>query len=298
MVARPISIHRTGFTLVELLVAIAIIGILVALLLPAVQATREAARRHQCVNNLKQWGLAVHLYESANRRLIYAGELSPRRGWPSSLWPYIEEASLVEKYNYNQPFFTSPNITYCAVQIPLYFCPSDRTGMWRGDPYIRSRGAYVLNWSNGTDRYYVVDAPVMPGPFFHNRQFKLKNVTDGLSKTMFISEVIMALQDQYFDTRGDMLNDYNSTSVFMTINTPNSGVDYMACAEDSANPSPCISVLSGNSYQSARSRHSGGVNVLMGDGSVHFISDEVSINLWRALGSMAGSEQVDITNAN
>jgi prepilin-type N-terminal cleavage/methylation domain-containing protein/prepilin-type processing-associated H-X9-DG protein len=290
--------HKFGFTLVELLVVIAIIGILTALLLPAVQAAREAARRHQCVTNLKQWGLAMQMYESSNRRLIYAGELTPRRGWPPSLWPYVEEAALFEKFDYSNPFWTSPNITYCAVQIPLYFCPSDRTGMWRGDPYTRSRGAYVLNWSNGTDRHNPVAGPVLPGPFYHARQYKLRNITDGLSKTMFISEVIMAVEDQYYDTRGDMLNDYNSTSVFMTINTPNAGVDYMACADDNVNPSPCIHDLSGNSYQSARSRHAGGVNVLMGDGSVHFIPDEVSVEVWQALGSMDGGEQVDLLNAN
>lgn len=290
--------RKSGFTLVELLVVIAIIGILVALLLPAVQAAREAARRNQCVNNLKQWGLAMQMYESSNRRLINSGELTPRRGWPPGLWPYVEEAALFDKFDPRQPFWLTPNITYCAVQIPLYFCASDRTGMWRGDPYTRSRGAYVLNWSNGTDRHFQVDAPVLPGPFYHNKQYRLKQITDGLSKTMFVSEVVMALQDQYFDTRGDMLNDYNSTSVFMTINTPNSGIDYMACSEDPLNPSPCTHVLSGSSYQSARSRHPGGVNVLMGDGSVHFVPDVVSLTVWRALGSMAGGEQTDVSNAN
>src|SRR5262249_41780800 len=112
--------------------------------------------------------------------------------------------------------------------------------------------------------------------------------------TMFLSEVMLALQDAYFDTRGDMLNDYNSTTVFMTNNTPNAGVDHMACYEDQLQPGPCLHDLSANSYQSARSRHPGGVNALMGDGSVLFVPDEISLDIWRALGSMAGDDRAEL----
>jgi prepilin-type processing-associated H-X9-DG protein len=115
---------------------------------------------------------------------------------------------------------------------------------------------------------------------------------------MFMSEVIMALQDNYYDTRGDMLNDDCGCAEYETINTPNAGVDNMLCAEDPNNPSPCADDFSGTSYQSARSRHLGGVNVLFGDGSVHFIADRISISTWRALGTIAGGEAVDITTAS
>ncbi len=291
--------HRRAFTLVELLVVIAIIGILIALLLPAVQAAREAARRNQCTNNLKQWGLATQMYESSNKWLPFGSHQGPRRSWPPNLWPYIEESALYGQYLYNQEFWLPPNLPLCAVQIPLNFCPSDRWAMWYGDPYTRSRGSYVLNWSNGSyNNSPVAGAGTFStGPYYLNRQYQLKKVTDGLSSTMFMSEIIIALQDNYYDTRGDMLNDDAGCAEYMTINTPNSGVDNMLCAENQTDPSPCANVFAGNSYQSARSRHPGGVNVAFGDCSIHFVSDAVDINVWRALGTMAGGEILDPAGA-
>ncbi len=130
-----------GFTLVELLVVIAIIGILIALLLPAVQAAREAARRSQCTNNLKQWGLAVQMYESANTWLPFGSHQAPRRSWPPNLWPFVEENELAVQFQYGVDFWLPPNLALCAFQLPLNFCPSDRWAMWYGDPYTRARGA-------------------------------------------------------------------------------------------------------------------------------------------------------------
>jgi prepilin-type N-terminal cleavage/methylation domain-containing protein/prepilin-type processing-associated H-X9-DG protein len=291
--------HR-GFTLVELLVVIAIIGVLVALLLPAVQAAREAARQKQCVNNMKQWGLAMHMHEQSTGSLPVGSHQDPRRSWPITLWPYIEEADLFKQYQLDTDYCDAPNLVLCAVQVPMYFCPSDRVAMWFGDSFTRSRGAYVLNWSNMSyDGSPVTGAgPVQQGPFGLDTQVQFRQITDGLSNTMFMSEIMMALQDNYYDTRGDMLNDDCGCAEYETINTPNAGVDYMLCAEDPNNPSPCANDFSGSSYQSARSRHPGGVNVLFGDGSVHFIADNISISIWQALGSIAGGEAVDIRSAS
>ena len=283
---------RHAFTLVELLVVIAIIGILIALLLPAVQAAREAARRSQCVNNLKQWELAVQMYESVNKWLPFGSHQGPRRSWPPNLWPYIEESTLSTQFQYGVDFWLPPNLALCANQIPLNFCPSDRVGMWYGDPYTRSRGNYVINFSNGSYNNTAVAGAgtFSSGPFLLNQQIQLKKITDGTANTMFMSEIIMALNDSYYDTRGDMLNDDCGCAEYMTINTPNAGVDYMLCAENPTSPSPCANVFSGSSYQSARSRHPGGVNVSFGDGSVHFLADEIDITTWRALGTIAGAE--------
>jgi prepilin-type N-terminal cleavage/methylation domain-containing protein/prepilin-type processing-associated H-X9-DG protein len=297
--ARPFG-PRQAFTLVELLVVIAIIGILVALLLPAVQAAREAANRMQCVNNLKQWGLAIHMYESVNRRLMVANSGTPRRSYPPALWAFIEETGMAEQYRYDMDYYVGTNAPISATQLPLYFCPSDRWGMWRGDFAVRSRGNYMLNWSNGSFDTNVVSGPgpYLPGPFARNRQYRFKDITDGLSKTMFMSEIMLAMVDTYHDTRGDFLNDDPAVAQYMTVNTPNAGVDLMDCPEDQVNPAPCLFVFSNSSYQSARSRHPGGVNVLFGDGSVHFGSDDISITVWRAVGSIAGSELVELYDIN
>jgi prepilin-type N-terminal cleavage/methylation domain-containing protein/prepilin-type processing-associated H-X9-DG protein len=300
----PVAARRrpSGFTLVELLVVIAIIGVLVALLLPAVQAAREAARRAQCVNTVKQWGLAMHNYHDANKRIPYGNHRpnGQRHSWPPALWPFIEQMSLYEKYNWNQPFHHlgtphTGNEALCEVQVDQYFCASDKRGFWDfPDAYRRSRGNYVLNWGNGpyipaaTDENYTKLAP-----FRRDKQYRFKDVRDGLSKTMFLSESIQAIQDNHFDFRGDILNDDIACAQYMTVNSPNAGVDRGICV-DLTNPAECLNGYGASSYVSARSRHPGGVNVLMGDGSVTFFPDEIDITVWRALGTMAGDEQVEI----
>ncbi len=155
----------------------------------------------------------------------------------------------------------------------------------------------MINFSNGSYNNTAVAGAgtFLSGPFYLNKQYRLKNITDGTANTMFMSEIIIALQDNFFDTRGDMLNDDSGCAEYMTINTPNAGVDYMLCAENQSQPSPCANVFSGSSYQSARSRHPAGVNVAFGDASVHFIADEIDITTWRALGTMAGGEVLGST---
>ena len=154
---RGVTRAGAAFTLVELLVVIAIIGLLVALLLPAVQAAREAARRAQCVNTVKQWGLAIHNYHDATKRIPYGNHRpnGQRHSWPPALWPFIEQTSLYEKYNWSLPFHHigtphTGNEALCEVQIDQYFCASDKRGFWDfPDAHRRSRGNYVLNWGNG-----------------------------------------------------------------------------------------------------------------------------------------------------
>lgn len=122
--------RQRGFTLVELLVVIAIIGILVGLLLPAVQAAREAARRMQCSNNLKQLGLAAHNYESANRQLP-AGWVSstlagnPGWGWSAALLPYMEGATIYQQIDHRLPIADPLHAKVRMATVPNLFCPSD-----------------------------------------------------------------------------------------------------------------------------------------------------------------------------
>ena len=300
---------RRGFTLVELLVVIAIIGILIALLLPAVQAAREAARRMQCTNHLKQWGLAMHNYESSNKILSYpnsrtggssgCGGLGAafRISFPPFLWPFLEQQPLYDRYDFNLPFHYpynqgpgNGNEPVVMVQVSLYFCPSDRQGMWvpPADSHSRSRGNYVLNWGaadfcQNTSTYPNYRA----SPFGPNRSARFAEITDGLSNTMLMSEVLQSKKDTDFDFRGDILNDDVTCAQYMTLDTPNSGVDHNICV-DLEKPAPCI--VASPRYVSARSKHPGGVNVLFGDGSVHFFSDSIALETWQALGSMDGGE--------
>ena len=304
---------RSGFTLVELLVVIAIIGVLVALLLPAVQAAREAARRTSCINKLRQWGLAVHNHHDSLGYIPQGNQNNPRRVWVVLVWPYVESGSMYAQFDQTQHFYLPPNTVTSttngiyAKTAPLYYCPSDRmNAIWKGDIYYRARGSYVINWGNQAVPYNAADTAQDPGkgiaPFGYEdnasgslpRKVRLANFTDGTSNTLLISEIIMAGNDSDFDIRGDWLNDDRPCTQFMTINTPNSGTDvspYCNAATYPKNP-PCTTTGSGNSYKAARSKHPGGVNALIGDGATRFFTNSVSITNWRALGTMDGGEVI------
>jgi prepilin-type N-terminal cleavage/methylation domain-containing protein/prepilin-type processing-associated H-X9-DG protein len=286
--------RRTGFTLVELLVVITIIGILIALLLPAVQAAREAARRTQCANNLKQWSLAMANYESTNSRfpfgtLTSADWWSQRQTFVPSLWPYLEQANLYGGYNYNYGFWHAENLKLEAVQVPLYFCPSDRPGMSTADIYVRSRGNYLVNW--GFCDFWKSQTGYRVGPFGQNRQSSVADIRDGLSNTMFMGEVVQAIQDSDYDLHGDFFNDNSGAAQFMSYYTPNSGVDELPYCFSTTEPAPCH-VNATTVYVTARSKHPGGVTIAFGDGSIHFIADPIDSSAWRALSSMAGDEGI------
>jgi prepilin-type N-terminal cleavage/methylation domain-containing protein/prepilin-type processing-associated H-X9-DG protein len=286
---------QRGFTLVELLVVIAIIGILVGLLLPAVQAAREAGRRTQCLNNLKQWGLAMHMHE--NDRGVFPSGTIRGTGWfpdgypgPNGehlrqsfvpfLWPYFEQNDLRAEYDYKWSFHGKENLKIVIHQLPMYFCPDDRRGFWRGDIYARTRGNYVVCWGNGN--YWQTNRTFTTAPFGPNRRSKVSDIGDGLSHTMFMAEVLQATVDEHFDFRGDFFNDDQSCAQFMTHNTPNSGVDSTVCV-DARLPAPCLRTASES--VAARSNHPGGVNVQFGDGSVRFIADQIALATWQAMGS-------------
>ncbi|MAT69225.1 MAG: prepilin-type cleavage/methylation domain-containing protein [Planctomycetaceae bacterium] len=326
--------RRLGaFTLVELLVVIAIIGVLVALLLPAVQAAREAARRTQCINNLKQWGLAMQLYHDANNHLPigaqgYEGVATtdplyrPRQTWVMHLWPYIEQTNLDAANDLDLPFYNPPVTIHNTldglggVAVPMYNCPTD-FGVGRDQSvgtYQRRRGNYVVNW--GTARYgraYNEDRGNGIAPFsqvngrtYDPRETKFAEITDGLSNTLMIGETLKAWAEADVDWRGDFLND-EGVFRFQTENTPNStAFDHVPRYVDNDDPlmpvvapgqtttqSSNLSSDFTNQQSASRSRHPGGVNVLRCDSSVEFYSDDVSLSIWQALSTMNGGEVVN-----
>ena len=303
----PKPLH--GFTLVELLVVITIIGILIALLLPAVQAAREAARRMQCSNNLKQWGLGMANYESAHGIFpvgaLGGDEPSPypdggcgpkgeyrRQTFVVALWPYIEQLGLTGQYDYNYAFYSSKNRACVTLPVPLYFCPSDRQGLWTADSYPRSRGNYVVNWGY-CDYTQQLPEGFKIGPFSKERRWRAADIRDGLTNTMFMGEIVQAVNDSDYDFRGDFFDNDKGAAQLMTLYTPNSGNDSMACGGATPNePGPCTWSATGPVYVSARSKHPGGVTIAFGDGSVQFIADPIDVATWRAISSMDGGEPI------
>lgn len=303
----------SGFTLVELLVVIAIIGTLIGLLLPAVQSAREAARRSQCTNNLKQWGLAMHGHHDATGYLPYGNNRvnpqgtestkpsnsSARRTFIISLWPYLEQLELSSAYNPALGFFQSPNLALCAAPATHYYCPSDRpSAMARHDIYVRCLVNYVPNY--GPDELFTQGRKA-PFGWTHSGGWsnfipyrtKFADITDGTSKTLLMAEIRFRPRDDSRDSRGDAFNEAGM-SWFMAYSTPNSGVDRMntgTCTPADVPDMPCQQT--GGATYAARSRHPGGVNVAMCDGSVRFIQDSITLSPWAAMSTM---NQGDLAN--
>jgi prepilin-type N-terminal cleavage/methylation domain-containing protein/prepilin-type processing-associated H-X9-DG protein len=306
--------HSRGFTLVELLVVIAIIGILVALLLPAIQAAREAARRTQCLNHLKQWGTAMHLYHDTKKRLPI-GSSGPttafpdvrRQTWVMYLWPYVEETNLAAANVIANHFYVAPGTIagtmdgLCGKFVAIYYCPSDIGVDQTSGTYQRRRGNYVVNWGNSF--YGQVVEPKEKAPFSHikgdrgqPRKTDFADITDGTSNTLMMSECLKAWSADDNDWRGDIHND-DGEFRFHTKLTPNtSAPDVFESGWFQSTGDPKMPAAAGAAtvqVTAARSRHPGGVNAVLCDASVRFVSDSIALDVWQALGTMNGGELGD-----
>jgi prepilin-type N-terminal cleavage/methylation domain-containing protein len=294
---------RTAFTLVELLVVIAIIGILVALLLPAVQAARESARRTQCVNNLKQWSLSFHNHHDTMKRFPFGSCNSPRQTWVMYIWQFIEQNNLSNKNIVTEHFYNPPCTIgntmngLCGQRVNAYYCPSDTGSDQNGAStyYQRCRGNYAVNWG---PTYYDT-APTFNAPFGHvngNRStpqvVTFSWITDGTSNTLLMSEQLMAKSPDDNDWRGDIHND-DGVFKFMSINTPNSSAPDCVYWNVPDNDPRMPVTTSGSQQSAARSRHMGnGVNSALCDGSVRFITGTIALTTWQALSTAQAGESV------
>jgi len=296
---------RRGFTLIELLVVIAIIAILVGLLLPAVQKVRETSARNKCMNNMRQLGLAMHTHHDSKGFFPIGARNNPRQTWVMHLWPFIEQTNLALQINIStQQFYDAPatnggSLTgLTGVKVPLYYCPSDTPADLdaSGAFYQRRRGNYVVNW--GQTMYDTAPDVNKLAPFSHTdgnrstpRPTNMNSITDGKSSTLMVSEYLMPKSRDDNDWRGDIQND-DGVFKFMTLTTPNSSaIDIVNWAQDTGDPMLPVST-GGSQYNAARSRHVGGVNVVLCDGSTRFVSSKIALNIWQALGTMNGGETV------
>lgn len=310
-----------AFTLVELLVVIAIIGTLVGLLVPAVQAARESARRNNCTNFIKQWGLAMHNHHDAQRYLPYgtnrlypmgseattpianstAIDAAASRTFVIALWPYLEQSELFSKWNPAVNVFDSVNRKLAATFAPHYYCPSDRPGaQMTGPSYFFRYGNYVLNY--GTTTVLPSASNKRKAPFgrlsgsLYSQEVpyrtKFAEISDGLSSTLLMAEVIFQKSNAELDARGGIF-DINKGPYFTTANPPNSGIDLTnICVNTVDIPCQSIGSSNGGASLSSRSRHGGGVNIVFCDNAVRFVSDTIDPATWMTLSTMNGGERV------
>lgn len=317
MERKPITIRLPkGFTLVELLVVIAIIGILVALLLPAVQAAREAARQCSCRVNLKQVGLATHNYHDVNRHLPPpkagdGGDRDELGGTLIVLLPYLEESGLYDTYDFEQAINAAVNTPVTTTTVETYLCPSMRLptlGPAENSPALGT-GSYLISTNTHFDGFDELDGAftnVFAGVPY---RLGLKDITDGTSKTLLIGETNYAFESLERVPSVSNLNGLGfawargyRVVAWGHMSTPNQkdaedfGLfpetvqEYHTLYNNSKKRKAPVS------YRTFRSDHSGGVQFAMLDGSVRFLPTDTDPMVRRALVTRAGDEILDTLN--
>jgi prepilin-type N-terminal cleavage/methylation domain-containing protein len=322
-------VRRQGFTLVELLVVIAIIGVLISLLLPAVQAAREAARRSHCQNNLKQLGLALHNYMDSVGALppvciLKVGELSDTFSVHARLLPYVEQTSLQNLIDWRTSWSLQPNVA--RTRVPTFLCPSEINDRPAVQPTMTH---YPTNYGANSGTWFQWD-PVTnrhgDGAFVVNESLRSGHFIDGMSNTLGMAEV-KAFQPDLVDSGnattpttpppstpaevvaygGTFLPDFGHTqwvngiiihTGFTTTFPPNTFVPYVA-ADGKTYDVDFTSIRLGftttlctNVSFVSRSYHPGVANAMMMDGSGRPFSNTIDQAVWRALGTPAGGEVV------
>jgi prepilin-type N-terminal cleavage/methylation domain-containing protein len=322
----------SAFTLVELLVVIAIIGILVALLLPAIQAARESARRTQCINQIHQLTLALQNYHDARKGFPPGvqndkGELFeyPRLTWMMHTFPYLEEGAIFGVFNMKATAACSGGVWLDPANQPAVsksvaglLCPTDGEGdLYHNHPGCGGQAAKsnyagffgnvnmggVLAYFKNPNAVSTTTPKHLPAAFMMNRKVKISMITDGTSHTMIIGEILKGVSGDNDDIRGVHWYDHVAASQIFTATLPNSSQpDFLYplwCYGKENLPQLNLPCRPGNGsgenhMAAARSRHSGGVQIGLTDGSARFVPDSIDLSVWQALGSINNGEVVDL----
>jgi prepilin-type processing-associated H-X9-DG protein len=246
----------------------------------------------------------MHLFHDTKRQLPLGSREAPRQTWVMYLWGYVEQGSLDSLNDFTLSFYVPPatigdtlnGLTGQAV--PIYNCPSDGGSDQTVGFYQRRRGSYVVHWGNS--RYGEIIEPPGTAPFSHingdranPRVTSFKNMVDGTSNTLLMSEILKALSPEDNDWRGDIQND-DGVCRFHTLVTPNTSapdiIENGWFQDTGDRMMPAVAGARQSQVAAARSRHPGGVNASMCDGSIRFVNNSISLRLWQALGTMDGAE--------
>jgi prepilin-type N-terminal cleavage/methylation domain-containing protein/prepilin-type processing-associated H-X9-DG protein len=305
--SRPLC--KRGFTLIELLVVIAIIAILISLLLPAVQQAREAARRTQCKNNMRQLGLAVHNYHDTFN-VFPPGWIGATRGvghdieglngfaWGTMILPMIEQAPLYNRFRFELSILDPANVGLLTNQIETFKCPSDPQPLtWRIEEEdspgtvlaTLATANFVAVFGTGEDRpggrelhdcEGLVGQCSGNGMFFHNSRIAMKNLTDGTSNTFAIGErrtFPIKNSDPHHSTWSGAIPE--GEEAFARV------LGVLDHAPNSANSDhPHLDDFS--------SAHTGGVHFVLADGHVRFVSENIDEDIYQGLGTISGGEVI------
>ena len=313
---RESSTRRPAFTLVELLVVIAIIGILIAMLLPAVQQIREAARRVQCANNVKQLSLAKMNFESAHGHFP-AGFTNPQMTmWSGFILPYIEQGNLFDNVDVEGPWSaaagSTPNSDALGVFIPVFHCPSSNHPRKQFDPLVdtdrvpcsylacssglNNRESGELPWA-GMDLYDT--HPESDGIFFMNSEIRLASISDGMSNTILLGEALAdqdLFQEDYSGNMQKVDHWYIGSGELTDYDTAIASGGSMECSECLGSTACPINAIKdpespmNDKELGYSSNHRPGVNMGYADGHIKFIRDTIDAQVWSAIGSRSNGE--------